>query len=138
MHLLVDGIIQVGERKGPGVILITQRSAFFLLTRKDAAAPGLLAFLLAQFFARKKVEMNLPAYMSDPEIAELDEKTRRRLLTEELGMKLALEDGTSVQETRMGYRFENSANAAEILSWGNKKRIARALSERGIVASPRR
>ena len=141
MHLLLDGLVNVSGQKGQGMILLTDRSAFFLRSTANHGIWihfGLIGILIGQHLARKHAERYVPEQMKDPEIVALDEKTRRKIAATALAAKLPLDGATTVQETRMGYRFESGINAAEISSWSNKKKIARALAERGIVANPRK
>jgi hypothetical protein len=142
MHLLLDGFVRAGGRKGQGLLLMTDRNAFFFLITGNSHVWihfGLLGVLLGQYLARKNAKKNPPGHLSDPEVQALDEKSRRKVLTTTLLLKMPIDAATAVQETRMGYQLKsNTGQEAEISSWGNKKKIARALSERGIVANPRR
>jgi hypothetical protein len=142
MHLLIDGLVKAGERKGQGLLLMTDRSAFFLLNTGNSHVWvhfGLLGYFLGRYFARKAAKKNPPPHLFDPEIQALDEKSQLKVSTATLLVKMPIDPATAVQETRMGYQFKtNDGKEAEISSWGNKKKIARALSEKGIVANPKR
>jgi len=142
MHLLLDGFVRAGGRKGQGLLLMTDRNAFFFLTTGNSHLWihfGLVGILIGQYLSRKRAKKNPPAHLGDPEIQALDEKSRKRVLNTLLLVKMPVDPATAVQETRMGYRFKsNAGEEAEISSWGNKRKIARALSVRGIVANPRR
>jgi hypothetical protein len=141
MHLLLDGSVNVSGRKAQGKILMTERSAFFLLSTGNPGIWihfGLVGILIGRYLARKHAERYVPEHMKDPEILALDEKTRRNVSATALAAKIPLDGSLVVQETRLGYKFESGSQTAEISSWSNKKKIARALADRGIVANPRR
>ncbi|HUS34925.1 MAG TPA: hypothetical protein VM680_06195 [Verrucomicrobiae bacterium] len=143
MHLLVDGMVEAGGSKSPGVMLIGEENVLFFHNNANVAvwavAFGLLGALVSTWMAGKKADKNPPVHMNDPEVLALDARAQRKVKATRLLARIPFSPAISVNETRLGFQFHGAdGTRAEISSWGNKKKIARALAEKGIPVIPRR
>jgi hypothetical protein len=142
MHLITDGMVKVGKDKGPGKLVLTDRSIFVLKSATEATSTGsilggLVGALIGQMIDRNKAKKDPPAHLDDPEIVELGDKTRRALLTTRLLAKLPLNGSLSIKPTRLGFEF--AADGHPPVSYGgffHKKKIMRFLETRSIHVDP--
>ena len=138
MHLIADGMVKVGKDKGPGKLVLTDRSIFLLKSANEAATTGsilggLVGALIGRMIDRNKAKKAPPAHLDDPEIVELGDKLRRALLTTKLLAKLPLNNCLSVKPTRSGFEFTAAGQPpASYGGWFHKKKVMRFLETRGI------
>jgi hypothetical protein len=139
MHLFVSGMVRVGDGERTfGSLLFTERSIFVLKsTNQDeilrGARGGLIGVLLANFRANREAQQSTPAYFDDLEIAQLDEKDRKPLVTTELLLKLPLGRALAVKNTQFGFAF-NVAGQPSVAydGWLRKEKVRRFLHDNGI------
>ncbi len=137
MHLLTDGLVKIADHKGPGKLLLTERSLFVLGSNTGAASiggavGGLVGALIGHFIDKHKGKKNAPAHLDDPEIVELGEKVRHQLLSTELLAKLPLKPSLSVEPTRLGFMFTAGSTVVKFDGWAHKKKIAQFLDNHGV------
>ena len=138
MHLLKPGLVKVNGDGVPGQILFTDSTFFALRSRNDAAMAGgllggMLGALIGGLIDSKRAKSAPPEHLSHPEIASLDARTRKSLLTTKLLCSIPLTSEFIVR--RRGYEFTFTAkDHPEVIYKGliHKKRILAYLQERGI------
>jgi hypothetical protein len=138
MHLITHGMVKVEKDKGPGKLVLTDRSVFLLKSATEATTTGgilggLVGAFIGQMIDRNKAKKAPPAHLDDPEIVELGDKLRRSLLTTKLLAKLPLNGCLSVKPTRTGFEFTADGHPpASYGGWFHKKKIMRFLETKGI------
>ncbi len=131
MYLLTHGMIKAGRWSETGHLLFSERSLFVLRDNSNLLLllGGILSLLIEQYRAKKSP----PAFLQDPEVAEVSDEIRRQLLTTELIVKLPLDQNLRVTPTRLGFQF--SAPGPTLVKYAgvvHKPMIQRFLTDRGI------
>lgn len=140
MHLITDGWVKLDDFKGQGKLLLTGRSLFVFKANSEAtslggALGGLVGVLIGRFIDKQKAQKAPPPHLTDLEIIELDERSRKELLTTSLLLKLPFGSITAVKPTRLGFEFTADAKVVTYDGWAHKKKIARFLGDSGIHVS---
>jgi hypothetical protein len=131
--LILNGLIKSGGESGFGKILITERSIFFFHECKTPVyGGGLVGVLLAAWMDKRKASQNPPAHLEDPEIAELDTRTRSKLVLQRLCMKLPLNSKLISCRTREGFSFAYGEAIVHYIGWMHKRKIANFLESLGL------
>ena len=110
MHLVVNGLLKIDGQGGGGTILLTNRSAFFFRPVSDAvqsgaAIGGLIGALIGSIIAKKKAAGIKLEHLDDPEIQDLDEKSKKAVSKVKLIKKLDLGSLQQVSPTFLGFNF---------------------------------
>lgn len=138
MHLLKPGLVEVNGESIAGQILFTESTFFALRSGNDAAMTGgllggLVGALIGRLIDSKRAKSTVPEHFQHPEIAALDERTRKGLLTTKLLCSIPLNAAFTVRQSRFGFTF-TAKDHPEVLYKGliHKKRVLAYLRERGI------
>ena|ERR1700677_3974081 len=107
-HFLKIGSVAVDKNKGEGKILFTN-SFFFALRSKNSGERagrhfGLLGVLIGSLIDSRRAKAAPPQYLDNPELASLDEKTRKLLQKTELLVFMPL-NAFTVTEKFSGFVF---------------------------------
>ena len=138
MHILKPGLVAVSGDSGHGQILFTESAFFAVRSCNDAAMTGgilggLLGALIGGLIDSKRAKSALPGHLSHPEIAALDPRTLKQLLTTKLLCSISLNGDFVARQTRMGFTFTASGHPDVVYKgFFHKKRILAFLNERGI------
>jgi hypothetical protein len=133
MHRIFNGQIASGLDQGPGNLILTPDSIYVL---KNGEKPGMwtalyggvIGMVISKFISRKMVEDNPPAFLGDPELAGLNKKERRALLTAEVLVKYDRRTPSfSATPTLSGFSFNDGLTGARYSNFLNKKKIAQLL-----------
>jgi hypothetical protein len=131
--LNLNGMVKTGGESGYGRILITDRSIFFFHECKTHVhGGGLLGLLLAAWLDKRKASQNPPAHLDDPEIAELDTRTRSKLILQRLCMKLPLDSKLIICRTSQGFSFAYNEAIVHYMGWIHKRKIGNFLESLGL------
>ncbi len=142
MHLIAAGSVRLGEYKGYGQLLFTEKSLYVLCPNEEAnksikaggAIGGLLGVLIGGFIDRRRAQEVPHNFLDDPELSCLTEKEKKSLLTTELLAKVSLDGLLTVKRAGTGFDFfhENGVMVVyrEIL---HRKKIAKFLEEHGVT-----
>lgn len=136
--LLVDGNVNIGKNKGQGQLLFTRTSIFALRSKNDAAMAfamagliGLLINYIIKKYFTKKPEPS--PHLTDPEILNLPEKTRKRTEPNMLITKLPITPSLQVERTTLGVKITSGSEPPLIYQgMTNKSKISQFLTVLGI------
>lgn len=138
MHLLKPGLVKVNGDSAAGQILFTESTFFALRSSNDAAMTGgvlggLFGALIGGLIDSKRAENAPPEHLKHPDIAGLDERTRKSLLTTKLLCAIPITTEFIARQSGFGFTF-TAKDHPEVLYKGliHKKRILAYLRERGI------
>ena len=138
MHLIANGLIKFEKRNEDGMILITNRSIFFFrpvsgAAQKGAIIGGVLGAIIGGLIDKKKAEKMELDHLNDPEIQDLDEKSKKQLSRVVLVKKLSLSNVIKVTPTFWGFKFV-MAGTDEIEYKGKafKKKMSTFLRDVGV------
>ena len=138
MHLLKPGLVVINGDSGGGQILFTESTFFALRSFNNAAMTGgllggVVGALIGGLIDSKRAKSAPPEHLNHREIAALDERTRRSLLTTKLLCTIPLSAGLTIRASGYGFTF-TAKDSPEVVYKGliHKKRILAYLRERGI------
>lgn len=142
MHLLKAGLVAVNGDSGPGQILFTGSTFFALRSCNDAMRTGglvggLLGALIGRLIDSRRAKSAPPEHLGRPEIASLDPRTRKELLTTKLLSSIPLGPGFTARQNALGFTFSAEGHP-EVLYKGliHKKSVRTYLEQRGIPVLP--
>jgi hypothetical protein len=136
-YLVVNGMIATGMAQCPGRLLLTDSSIYVLKEAVDLRTAGLLfgalgALVAAAVGRTAATRKPPPAYLSEPELAELSERDRRALMTTQVMVKYAL-SGLSVRPTTMGFLLDDGTIGTRYAGLVHKKKISAFLTGRNLA-----
>jgi gas vesicle protein len=139
MHLTVSGLLKIDGQGGDGLILLTNRSAFFFrpinsAARKGAMVGGLIGALIGSLIDKKKSGKMELEHLNDPEIQELDEKSKKMVSQAKLIKKLQISALQKISTTKMGCKFMWPGE--EVIDYKgmiHKKKISSFLRDLGVL-----
>lgn len=110
MHMIATGLLKIDGQGGDGLILLTNRSAFFFrpissATQKGAILGGVIGAFIGSLIDKKKAGKMELEHLNDPEIQDLDEKAKKAVSRATLLKKLDLGSMQQVSPTFWGMKF---------------------------------
>ncbi len=136
MHLITNGMIATRGTKCPGKLLLTEGAIFVL---KETVSPGpasalfgILGGLVATLIGRASSGKTGPAFLSDPDLNDLNQRDRRALFGTEKLVKYALTPTLAITPTKMGFSFNDGMTGARFDGFMHKKKVAAFLQSRGV------
>jgi hypothetical protein len=131
MHLITNGLVRVGDDKGSGMLLLSDRSIFAL---RNISGPriGAIPTLIGQMLDKRNAAKNPPEHLNDPEIIALGSKVYSKLLATRLLYKLPLDSTLVVRRTLFGFDFGLQGTTVSYKGWMHKRKITNFLEHRGI------
>lgn len=138
MHLLGAGHVVVNEQRGAGHILFTESQFFVLQAMNEGAMAGAamgggVGGLVGSAVDQLDAGDNPPAHLTHPEIACLDAKTKKRLLTTKLLCSIPLGSGFRAKRILWGFEFSKEGHPT-VWYRGliHRQRVLEYLEQRGI------